>query len=439
MTDLMKGAEQLLALARAQGADEAQVRVSRTEERRIGIERNSARLSASGDETTYVLRVHVQHRLGSARTNSPVPEDLRRCAEAALAMAKFAEPDEALNLPGPLPAPEPTCRYDSALAELPVRRLHEIASEFLAEMKSDPRLSVDSGQVTWSREEEGLVNSHGVIRRDSATRLAWAGMGMGVDGDQVTTFDSETGVAHRLADAEERMPAGAAKFRERVLRTFRPGRCPSYRGPVLVSPGALLEMLASDLCYHLSGLQVLYGKSALGDESVGTSVASPSFSLSDDPADLSLGGCCNFDEEGVPTRKLEIIRGGVLTTHLENAYSARRRNRPLTGHAGLSPHNLTVGAGPDLLDDMMRARESLLLLHRFSGSSDAATGDFSGVAKGSFLLEGGEQRPVQETMVAGNLFTALRSILAVSSVRELAEGAARLPYLLIDGISVTGE
>jgi PmbA protein len=439
MTDLMVGAEQLLGLARAQGAQEAQVRVSRTEERKIGIERNATRLSASGDETVYSLKVHAEHRLGSAQTNSPLPEDLRRCAEAALAMAKFAEPDEALNLPGPMPEALPTSRFDPALAEIPVRRLHEMASEFLAEMKADPRLSVDSGQINWSREEEGLVNSHGVSRRDNATRIVWAAMGMGVEGDQVTTFDVETGLAHWLADAEQRVPEGARNLRERVLRTFRPGRCASYKGAVLVSPGAFLEMLASDLGYHLSGLQVLYGKSAWNDDCVGTLVASPLLSVVDDPTDLSLGGCCNFDGEGVPTREMEIIQAGVLGTHLENAYSARRRNRMLTGHAALSLHSLTVGAGPDFLDDMMRAREPLLFLRRFSGRGDPATGDFSGVAKGSFLMEGGEQRPVQETMVAGNFFSALRSILAVSSAREPVYGAARVPYLLIDGISVTGQ
>jgi predicted Zn-dependent protease len=101
--------------------------------------------------------------------NSPLPDDLRRCAEAALAMAESAEPDEALNMPGPMPESPPTSLFDPALAELPIRRLHEIASEFPAELKADPRLSVDSGQVSWIRDEEGFVNSHGVSRRETST------------------------------------------------------------------------------------------------------------------------------------------------------------------------------------------------------------------------------------------------------------------------------
>ncbi len=438
MADLMDGAEQLLGLARARGAQEAQVRAIRSEERKIGIERNSTRLSSSGDETIYTLRVHLDHRLGSAQTNSPRPEDLGRCAEAALAMARFAEPDSALNLPGPAPTTGQTPRFDAALAELPVRRLHEIAAAFLAELRSDPRLSVDSGQLVWSRDEEGIVNSHGVQRRDSATRLGWAAMGMGVDGDQVTAFDTESGVAHTLADAEQRVPAAARKLREQVMRTFGPGRCPSYQGALLISPGAFVELIAYNLAYHLSGLQVLYGKSMWSDNCLGTSIAAPSFCLSDDPTDLSLQGCCNFDGEGVPTGPISLIRAGRLQTHLENAYSARRRNRSLTGHAGLSPHCPTVDGGPDRLEEMLRARDPLLLLQRFSGQCDPATGDFSGVAKGSFLFESGAARPVQETMVAGNLFSALRSILAISSVRELPYGYARVPYMLVDGITVTG-
>jgi PmbA protein len=77
---------------------------------------------------------------------------------------------------------------------------------------------------------------------------------------------------------------------------------------------------------------------------------------------------------------------------------------------------------------------------RFSGSSNPVTGDFSGVVKNGFLIEGGEgndRRPIRETMIAGNLFETMMRIEALSADRRLLGGTALLPSIRIGAISVT--
>jgi PmbA protein len=79
-----------------------------------------------------------------------------------------------------------------------------------------------------------------------------------------------------------------------------------------------------------------------------------------------------------------------------------------------------------------------LLVQRFSGSVDPASGDFSGVAKSARWVENGvEVRPVRETLIAGNAFELIERILALSSHNEPLMGSGRAPWALLDDLSVT--
>jgi PmbA protein len=78
-----------------------------------------------------------------------------------------------------------------------------------------------------------------------------------------------------------------------------------------------------------------------------------------------------------------------------------------------------------------------LIVTRFSGSSDIASGEFSGVVKGGFLVEHGEIRPIRETTIAGNIWTSLLQISGISTERENFYGTQTMPWIRIEDISVT--
>jgi len=89
-------------------------------------------------------------------------------------------------------------------------------------------------------------------------------------------------------------------------------------------------------------------------------------------------------------------------------------------------------------EDLLRTLGRGLLVQRFSGSVDPASGDFSGVAKSSRWVEGGAVvRPLRETLLSGNAFQLLASVVALSSASERVDGSARAPWALVDGLNVT--
>ena len=56
-----------------------------------------------------------------------------------------------------------------------------------------------------------------------------------------------------------------------------------------------------------------------------------------------------------------------------------------------------------------------LIVNRFSGGQPSSNGDFSGVAKNSFLIEDGKvSSAVSETMISGNIIDMLNNIVAIS-------------------------
>ena len=76
---------------------------------------------------------------------------------------------------------------------------------------------------------------------------------------------------------------------------------------------------------------------------------------------------------------------------------------------------------------------------RFSGGDPAVGGDFSGVAKNSFLIENGKlANALSETMISGCVADMLLNIRGISS-DLLQDGAASLPFIAFDGVTVSGK
>jgi predicted Zn-dependent protease len=68
------------------------------------------------------------------------------------------------------------------------------------------------------------------------------------------------------------------------------------------------------------------------------------------------------------------------------------------------------------------------------------TGDFSGVAKGGrWWINGEDQGPVKELMMAGNIFDVLSRPVELSSEVETDGGYYQLPSALIDGVTVSSD
>ena len=139
---------------------------------------------------------------------------------------------------------------------------------------------------------------------------------------------------------------------------------------------------------------------------------------------------------GFRAEDVTIIDRGVLKTHWLSLYGANKTGRPVVKNTSF---DLVVAPGDQTLEQMIASVDKGLILGGFSGGQPGTNGEFSGVAKNSFLIENGKIKcAVTETMVNGNLGEALRNIRAISG-EQLCNGGAVVPYIAVDGIVISGK
>jgi PmbA protein len=271
--------------------------------------------------------------------------------------------------------------------------------------------------------------------------------GMAVDGDRVGSFDVEQVDVCTLEELTRGLDELAPRFVSKVVATLGAGKGETFRGTLLLSREAVAEFLLPMLSASLSARAVRTGRSRFADR-LHERVCSEAFGVCDDGTLPGRPGSASFDREGLPHRSLPLIEAGVLRSFLFNSREARaaRRESGSTGHAsggsteppGLGPTNLIVAAGGLSEEALIGEVEHGILLSRFAGNTDPVSGDFSGVAKGSRLLQrGATPRVIQETLVSGNIYELLEAVSGVGREREWIDGTVLTPMIRLEGISVT--
>ncbi len=444
---VLERCDQLVENALKSGADEAEAYGTRAETIAVRFEKGDLKLTQVDDGASTGLRVFRGKRLGFASTNQGDLDSLASTARDALSLSASAPPHVANVLPAPRAIEKrPTLARPSILA-LAVDEIVDIGADLLTRVGArDKRISIDNASCELTRVSHAIRTSGGVRASESDAQLSFSLFGMAIDGADVGGFHYGGDAVREVRDAKAALQELIDEFTSVTVGNLGAGRAESYKGPVLFSPDALLELFVSPLVSASSAIAVQRGRSALAQK-LHAQIAFEGLDVTDDPTDLELAGAGTFDREGQPTLRTPLVAGGVLRTFLYNGYAAAVEGRASTGHAsggprsvpGLGTHAIVVGAGrAGTRADMERALGRGLYVQRFSGTVDPASGDFSGVAKSARWIENGAiVRPVRETLLSGNAFELLQRIVALGSRAERCSGSSRAPYALVDGVSVT--
>lgn len=447
-------ASKLLGLALSSGAERAEVCASYGQRTKIQLEKQDFHLASADDGYQFGVRVLLGQRQGFASCNSTDPKDLKEVALRAVEIAGFSpqNPNYGIEASANLPDKAPSSLWDEALSKISVQTQKEWTKNLLDEALRDPRFRLSEGSLTLGSAAFLVVNSQGTHKLRTDGEVTWSLMGMGVEGDNITSFDYFQNMARRLEGLTDAIRNTTRVFREKIVGNLKQGRAKSYKGLVVFSPRACLDILFSALTHHLNGRSVVEATGRWKNADLGKQVLNPLLTLRDEPWLADRMGCAAFDREGVPTLSRTLVEKGVLKSFLVDGYAGKALGLPSTGHAQGGPggipyvgtFTLCVSGGTEPLASLLtRARQQqseILVLDRYSGQTDPITGDFSGVAKGGeWWINGERAHCVKETLIAGNLFDVLgRHLFGVSKEVEVIDSAEECPTILADGISVTG-
>ncbi|WP_426732831.1 TldD/PmbA family protein [Myxococcus faecalis] len=213
----------------------------------------------------------------------------------------------------------------------------------------------------------------------------------------------------------------------RELRETTPAvPCPDEALPVLFPPGAASACFFHEVCGHpLEGDVVARGGSFLA-RSLGQRVAEPFVHVSDDPTDAQGALGFTWDDEGHAARAVPLLRGGIVTSPMLDARSARAlglepnghgrrvdfRHPPLPrmAHTRVEPHE------GDLASLLADVGHGLLVQHLTPRHMNLLSGDFSFHLVEARLVRDGRAGPrVGPGVLSGNGLTALAHIDAVGA------------------------
>ena len=418
----------LVERARRAGADAAQAAHMAMERFELDADTRGVNLVATNHDDTTALTVFRDGRRGSAEITGRDEAVVDAAIRNALDCADAARPDPA-NGVAEVESP-PQSRHGP---EHPDRSaMLDTLGAFLDEARERfPLLRIRHADYSFEDRRRSFANTAGVRRQERrALHRFWTMFGA-KDGVRSTSFNYTGASAYepfeRLMDV-----GGAESLVVETMGSFDPRPVPGkFIGDVIVTPSCA-AWVASVLARALDGYALIGGLTPWEGRE-GESIAGAGFSLLNRPADSRTADGADFDDWGVSTRDVDVIRDGVLKTFLADFFCSRKLDRPQ--NAGR--RNLVIPPGERSVQALIRETERGIVLARFSGGNPNHKLDFSGVAKNSFYVENGAIRyPLIETMVSGNLQDLLMNIRGVS--REAIDfGSGAYPHIAASGVTIS--
>ena len=418
----------LVEQARGAGADAAQAGHMARERFELDADTGGVNLIATNHDNSTALTVFRDGRRGSAELAGRDEAAIEEAIRSALDSAAAARPDPANGVAEVGSAPPSRHGPDSPDREAMLGALRQFLDEARERF---PLLRIRHADYSFEDRRRSFANTAGVRRQERrAIHRFWTMFGA-KDGERSTSFNYTGACAwepfERLMEA-----GGVESLIVDTMRSFKPRPVPGkFTGDVIVTPNCA-AYIAMVVAGALDGYSLMGGLTPWEDRE-GERIANAGFSLLNRPADARIPDGSDFDDCGISTCNVDVIRNGALETFLIDFFCSRKLDRPQ--NAGRC--NLVIPPGERCLEDLIRETERGIVLARFSGGAPNHKLDFSGVAKNSFYVEDGEIRyPLIETMVSGNFQDLLMNVRGVSS-ESIDFGGGEFPYLIASGVTIS--
>lgn len=395
------------------------------------------------------FRCIVGGKMGYASTEDLSAEQAKAVVAKAVDNAENLETEEQVFLGegGQSYEPLPDRSYPLPTVETLVEKVLDTTERIYA---SDPAV-VDGSQTQGiiEKSEVAIYNSKGLDlhRESSASGLVVVGVvsdGQGMSNDyqiklgQLDKIDTDKMVRKAVDTAKIKLGGEVA---------------PTGQYPVIFSPDAMCSLLNvySSIFNSESaqkGLSQLAGKE-------GEVIAADIVTLVDDPFHPENPEPANFDAEGSPTHKKNIIEKGKLNTLLYNLKTAAVAGKKTTGNASKGGYNASVGIRPftmcleggELTEEQLLAKAGngvyITDLSGLHAGADSVSGDFSLQSEGYMIENGQKTKFVKSFTVAGNFYELLKNVVALADNCQLPNAMGMTtfgsPSVLVEGLSVAGK
>ncbi len=431
MENLKKTAEYILHSLKNAGADCAQVSVSEGRVEEFNVDAGEFSLIRSVFNSGASMKVIKDKRKGTAAVNQLDEEAVDNAVAECMAAAETGVEDDALSIA----EKEENCDFVSGALEPDKERFFAALLKFTRDVKEQfPEIMLDQLIASYSYGKHVFANSNGVLFTEEDGAYSVSIMYSAHRGDITTSFNCVA--VDYLDPSQDILEAADVRLMlERAQREL--DSVPfsgKFTGTAVFSPACLCDFISNITDSFTGDLALIEGTSPWKD-CLGKSVADECFTLSINPLDDDIVTGERITADGYRSENFDLIKNGVLQSFCLSEYAARKTGLK---RAKNTSGCVKVESGEKSLEQIIKETDNGILVCRFSGGEPAGNGDFSGVAKNSFLIKDGELKcALSETMISGNIADMLKCIKGISS-ESVNYGTCIMPYAAFGAITVSG-
>lgn len=431
MTDIKAVAEQTIECMRVKGADKGQVFVTESEHNEFNAENGEFTLFRTTFNAGIDILLYKDMKKGSYYANSVTAETIENAVETALESAASGNEDEAYDI-----APyQGEIKANKGVSEPDTDRLFERTKELAEDIRKNyPKVVIQSLIASYGRRHMYYINTNGTVCEEYNGAYNVNIQVAGHEGD-ITTGIVYTGILTEnldvpfieQGDIRQKLENAEAQLEAKPMEG-------KFTGTMLLTPLCLNQFIWNIITL-VNGSAILE-KTSIWLDKQGQQVADRRISIRLDNEDESVvcGETLTFD--GFKSEGYDLIRDGELKNFVINYYISRKTGYERSKNGQF---NFIVKAGDKSVKDIIKGIKNGILVGAFSGGQPSVNGDFSGVAKDSFLIRDGEiAGALSETMINGNIADMLMNLNDISS-ETLRTGSDILPYMAFDGILISGK
>ena len=433
METLKKIAERILEEAKSKGVDFAACTVSESEAQELNMAAGEFSLMRTLFEKSISVSVYKDGKKGSVATTGFEDEKIKAMVADACAAAESSEPDDAWEI-------DQSGRHEkftSGPLEGDLDKLFDRTKELMGDIKRDyPKILIEEGLTEYSRGKTVYANTYGTLYEVEKGDYECELMYSGHEGEKGSSFNNIGVILNSLDKPFIDCSIMRQELESAEKQIHTESIDEKFVGTAVFTPACLEQLvLGTIIMNYISERPLIEGVSPWADK-IGQKVCDERITVSLAPHDSRIVNGADFTGEGYLTEDYDVIKDGVLKDFFIGQYGANKLGLKRSGN---TTYNAIVKAGEKSLDEIIAGIDKGIVFGRFSGGSPSANGEFSGVAKNSFLIENGKiTKALSETMVSGNLTEMLFKLVDISKeVKE--DGESSTPYVAFEGLTISGK
>jgi len=456
LTELLSTAERAVNLAMKKGFDEAEAFATMIMRQEV-IYRNKIEATKTNTLAGLGIRGILNKRAGFFSVSSLDHHGIEDSVDQSIKIARASQEDpDWHSLPRKYGKTEVRKVIDKEIERLRAKDLVDearLAMETVRE--ADPSLAITRGYVSTSVHYNAIANSHGCkLERKETGAASWISVKAG------TT--EQKGVSHEISQSHFwkglKTKRIAKAVSDRALKMLHAKPIPNGKADTVWRNDAFASIVDAMLSHTITADAIQRNRSPWVGR-LGQTVASEDVSIVDEGKMVSGMGTREFDDDGIPQRRVPVVERGVLKGFLYDTYTANKDNRTSTGNAhrdigvfaaapnyaripSPSPNNLVVKPTSITPDEVIKETTKGLYVVETIGEwlSNPISGDVSATVSSGFLIEDGELgRAVKGVIVSGNLFDILKGKMDLRANDLDISGSVYAPTTQVLGMTVAGE